>query len=207
MSSCLSKSKYMLGLQCPKLLWYHFNEKDKIPPIDEGTQATFDQGHEVGEWAKKRYPDGIEVPFGDFKGTIEKTKELVAQRKVIFEASFLFENCYSRADILVPVDDDQWDVIEVKSATKVKDENIEDVAFQRFVMEGCGLKIRRCHLMFINNEYIRQGDIDPRQLLTMDDITEDVDLKLSLVMENVAEMWNVINGAKPDIKIGFLSVQ
>jgi hypothetical protein len=191
-----------LAYNAPSCSGTIFNEKDKIPPIDEGTQATFDQGHEVGEWAKKRYPDGIEVPFGDFKGTIEKTKELVAQRKVIFEASFLFENCYSRADILVPVDDDQWDVIEVKSATKVKDENIEDVAFQRFVMEGCGLKIRRCHLMFINNEYIRQGDIDPRQLLTMDDITEDVDLKLSLVMENVAEMWNVINGAKPDIKIG-----
>jgi hypothetical protein len=114
MKPCLSKSKYMLGLQCPKLLWFHFNEKDKIPPISEATQATFDQGHEVGEWAKKRFPDGIEVPFGDFKLTLEKTKELLAKRKTIFEASFLFENCYSRADILVPVGEDEWDVIEVK---------------------------------------------------------------------------------------------
>lgn len=61
MNACLSKSKYMLGLQCPKLLWYHFNEKDKIPPFDEATQATFDQGHEVGEWSKKRYPEGEEI--------------------------------------------------------------------------------------------------------------------------------------------------
>jgi hypothetical protein len=49
----LSKSKFLSGLQCPKLLWHGYNAKDRIPPPDAQTQAVFDQGHEVGSLAKK----------------------------------------------------------------------------------------------------------------------------------------------------------
>jgi hypothetical protein len=57
----LSKSKYLSGLQCPKLLWHHYNAKDEIPKPNAATQAIFDQGYDVGALAKKLYPDGIEV--------------------------------------------------------------------------------------------------------------------------------------------------
>jgi hypothetical protein len=43
----ISKSKYLNGLQCKKLLWYIYNEPDVIPEPDEATQAIFDQGHLV----------------------------------------------------------------------------------------------------------------------------------------------------------------
>ncbi len=195
----LSKSKYMLGLQCPLLLWTVFNEPEKVPEPDEAQQAVFDQGHEVGEWAKQLYPDGVEVPWGDFNATLEQTKELVSARKTIFEASFLFENCYARADILVPVGE-EWDLIEVKSSTKVKDEHLEDVAFQRYVLEGNGVRVRRCHLLHINNEYVRHGAINPHELFTMEDITEEA--SLPRVPERVADMWTVIKGERPTVKIG-----
>jgi hypothetical protein len=32
-----------------------------IPETDAATQAIFDQGHEVGEWAMRLFRDGIEV--------------------------------------------------------------------------------------------------------------------------------------------------
>ena len=60
----LSKSKFLSGLQCHKLLWHAYNAKDKIPPPDAQTQAIFDQGHEVGSPAKKLFPKGIEVGQG-----------------------------------------------------------------------------------------------------------------------------------------------
>ena len=44
----VSKSKFLNGQQCAKLLWYTFNAKDQIPAPDASTQAIFDQGHEVG---------------------------------------------------------------------------------------------------------------------------------------------------------------
>jgi hypothetical protein len=53
----LSKSKYLSVLQCHKLLWHYYNAKDEIPGIDAGTQAIFDQGHLVGEYAKILSPE------------------------------------------------------------------------------------------------------------------------------------------------------
>jgi len=57
-SPFLSKSKYRDGLQCHKLPWYDHNAKALIPAPDAATQFKFDQGHEVGELAKKLFPRG-----------------------------------------------------------------------------------------------------------------------------------------------------
>jgi len=65
-SKLLSKSNYLYGLQCSKYLWILFNEPEKIPAPDTVTQYTFAQGNLAGELAKKRFPDGIEIPVDDF---------------------------------------------------------------------------------------------------------------------------------------------
>lgn len=199
----LSKSKYMMGLRCPKLLWCSFNAPEMIPQVDADTQARFDQGHEVGDWSKKRYPDGVEVEFEKgFEHTLSRTKTLVEAKKTIFEASFKHKNAYCRVDILAPCGD-CWDIIEVKQTTQVKDEHIEDVAFQRYCLEGAGMHVRRCHLMHINNEYVRQGAVDPEALFTIEDISEDVESAMPLVEENIADMLNVIRSKEmPDPEFG-----
>jgi hypothetical protein len=35
----ISKSKFLWGAQCRKLLWYAYNAKDQIPEPDASTQA------------------------------------------------------------------------------------------------------------------------------------------------------------------------
>jgi len=57
----LSKSKFLQGHQCRKLLWYAVNAKDQIPETDAAQQAIFDQGKQVGVLAKALYLGGIEV--------------------------------------------------------------------------------------------------------------------------------------------------
>jgi len=42
----VSKSKYLSGLQCLKLLWHYYNAKDELPETDAATQAIFDQGRD-----------------------------------------------------------------------------------------------------------------------------------------------------------------
>jgi hypothetical protein len=96
----LSKSKYISGLQCPKLLWTEINEPESIPEPDTVTQYLFDQGHTVGELAEKLFPGGIDVPSDDFWGSIRNTQKLLKQRKPLYEAGILFESIYSRIDIL-----------------------------------------------------------------------------------------------------------
>lgn len=190
----ISKSKYLVGLQCSKLLWHHYNAKDKIPETDASTQAIFDQGHQVGELAKTLYADGIEIDgdIRDFEGLLASTSATLKQRKSIFEGAFRYENAYSRVDILHPVARDAWDIIEVKSSTKVKEINLHDLALQLYAYDGCGLNIRKTYLMHINNKYVRKGEVEPVKLFALEDVTNEVRKLLPDVEPNLTAMADVI---------------
>ena len=203
MPKLLSKSKYLNGLQCLKYLWLLYNDPDKIPTFDESTLRIFDQGHQVGELAKRLFPDGINIPSDDFRGNLKLTKQLLAQRKPLFEPGFYQDNLFSRLDILNPVGGDAWDIIEVKSSTSVKDVNLQDVSFQRYCARKAGLKINRLFVAVVNNKYLRQGEIDPEQYFTVNDVTDKVDEIADGIEDRITEMFAVISSsACPEIPIG-----
>jgi Domain of unknown function(DUF2779) len=202
----ISKSKYLSGLQCNKLLWTNYNAKNRIPATDPATQAIFNQGQLVGEYAKRLHPDGIEIGEGlvkEFTEIFALTREAFSTRKPLFEPALSFGNAFARADILNPAGDDEWDMIEVKSSTEVKPVNIEDLTLQKYTFEGAGVRIRNCYLMHINNQYVRFGGVDPAGLFTMEDVTADVEQIIPLVANRIAEMSNLIKEKiEPEVPIG-----
>ena len=176
MPPLLSKSKYLAGLQCSKLLWFSWNRREEIPAPDVQAQVIFDQGNEVGELARQLFPDGLEVEHAGISlaRTLELTRQALRLRRPLFEAVLGFRGGYARGDILNPVGADAWDIIEVKSSTAVKPVNLHDLAFQHFVYTGAGLRIRRCFLLHVNSGYVRHGAIDPRSFFTQEDVTDQV---------------------------------
>lgn len=193
----LTKSKYLIGLKCPKLFWITMNAKEQLPQVDQATEHKFKIGTLIGELATEWFADGVNVPTNDFIGNLDITQELLKKRKVLFEAGFKSKlqkgDIYSRVDILVPVENDMWDIVEVKSGTSVKDENIDDVSFQRFCLEQTGLKIRNCFLMHINNQYVKDGEVDVKELFVQSDITEHVNDRIVGVVDKVNAMFDEIN--------------
>jgi hypothetical protein len=201
----ISKSRYLAGLQCPKLLWYRFNQPDAFPPVDAATQALFDQGAQVGALAKRLFPKGLEIGAGliEKSAVDELSRAALPKRRPMFEAGFIGGCAYARADVLVPVGRDQWDVVEVKSTTKVKDVHISDLALQRHVYEKAGLPVRHCFVMNLNNEYVRRGEIDARELLTQTDVTNEVDAVAGDVGGELKKMVAIIGQKRaPEVDIG-----
>ena len=196
----LTKSNYLDGLQCPKLLWIKKNDKGRIPKPNEMDQKKFDDGTMIGELATTVFDGGVSLADEGFKENIDKTKELVEKKVPIFEAGFIVDNLYSRGDILNPVGD-AWDIIEVKSATKVKSINLHDVAFQKHVYEKAGLKINRCYLMHINNGYVKSGEVEPKELFTQTDITEDIGEYSKGLKINIERMFEIIEGDEPEFSV------
>ncbi len=202
MPKLLTKSNYLLGLQCPKLLWVAKNDKQRIPEPDEITLKKFSEGHIIGELATRVFPKGQNIPDENFKENLENTKKLISKRIPLFEPAFMVDNLYSRADILVPVGEDEWDIVEVKSATKVKDVNIHDVSFQKYTYEKAGLKIRKCFLMHINNQYCLDGQVEPSELFVQTEITEDVEKFSEGIESRIEQMIKIINSnQEPQCKI------
>lgn len=195
----LSKSKYLTGLQCPKLLWLEINNPERLPETDLATQFIFDQGHLVGELAKKLFPEGIDISTDGFIENIATTRKLLNERSPLFEAGILAGQIYSRFDNLRSANRDQWDIIEVS----VKEVNIYDVVFQRYCCESQGLSINDCYLAYINNQHTRDGEINPQELFKIDYITDLVEEASHGIHDRIDTMFEDIAREKcPDIGIG-----
>ena len=79
----LSKSRFVSGVQCEKKLWYSYYRKDLQLPTDEQTQAIFDLGHQIGNLAQNRFPNGKDATpedFSDFSPSIEKNQTMDCRR-------------------------------------------------------------------------------------------------------------------------------
>ena len=186
----ISKSNYMNGLKCPKLLWTIFNDKEKIPSPDEQQQHIFDQGTMVGKLAQNLYPNGVAIQDKDIAKNLEETKKLIKTTDILFEAAFSADNIYARTDILIKNNNSTYDIVEVKSTAKVKDEHLPDLAFQRYCLEKSGIKVNRCHILHINTDYVKKEQIYLQRLFTREDVTDRLNLKD--IQSNVNNMLEVI---------------
>ena len=86
----ISKSGFLAGLQCPKLLWCRYNAPQLLPPVDSLTQSTFDQGHQVGLLARALYSGGLAVvdSQSDPQQALKETRKAVLERRPLFEPAF-----------------------------------------------------------------------------------------------------------------------
>jgi len=199
----LTKSNYLLGLQCTKLLWVKVHDKRRIPESDESAKYRFKTGDDVEALAKSLFRGGVEIPKEDFKENLKLSSELLRKRVPLFEAAFKFGQLYSRADVLLPAPNDSWDIVEIKSATKVKPVNIHDVSFQKYVYSKVGLNIRKCYLMHINSSYVKFGELEPEKLFMKVDISSDVEESSRGIEERIGSMLKIINGlGEPEYIIG-----
>ncbi len=204
----ISKSQYIKGLQCPKALWLYRHRPDLAPKISETQQYIFDSGHEVGELAQKYFAGGIEItdPYYETQNAIASTERAIKNGyDFIYEATAKSpDGAYSRIDILSKVPGtDQWDLIEVKQSTGIKDYYIDDMSLQKYAFVGAGYNIRKSILMHINSEYLRDGDLDLKQLFVLEDCTEIVSEKVLDIKAKLENLINIINSKEePQVNIG-----
>lgn len=121
----LTKSIFKVGLECPRKLFYHkkpaeyFNGKDEDPFLESLAQG----GYQVGALAQLKYPGGIEIKEREYAAAAEETQKYLSQENaVLFEAAFLKDHFYVRADISIKAGDNLR-IIEVKSKSFESDDN------------------------------------------------------------------------------------
>ena len=98
----LSKSRYISGLQCPKMLWWKVHEPD-APELaaDEGLQAILTRGQRIGELARAQVPGGtlIDPPHHEFEDRVAATARALADgAPSVYEASFLEDGVFVAVD-------------------------------------------------------------------------------------------------------------
>ncbi len=199
----LSKSQYIRGLQCHKSLWLYKNNKELRDTPNSQIESNFNTGFDVGELAKELFPNGVEIAFdsSNFNGMIEKTKELITNgTEVIYEASFKEDGIFVMADILVK-NENSWDIYEVKASTHTKEYHINDTSIQWYALSKA-INLNRAYVVHINNKYVRDGELNIKELFTIDDITDIVLEKQESIEPQLLEMQEMLKDDIPNIDIG-----
>ena len=102
----LTKSNYLLGLQCLKLLCVSKNYSHRIPRLSDVERMRFREGELVGEFAKKLFPGGVDLSCDSFSDNLRRTRELLGKGVPLFEAGFLVDNFLKSDDPFVEVTED-----------------------------------------------------------------------------------------------------
>jgi len=177
----LSKSDFLKYYICPSYLWL-WKYKKEVVPLDDEVAALhrLEQGNEVETWARRLFPEGKMVETG-FDKARQETENLVKEgAETIFQATaFTDKGLLAKADVLkFDSETKTWSLHEVKSTTKVKKDrqHIEDVAFQKVAFEDSGYKIGKTYLIHLNGDYVRRGELNPSELFTEEDVSDQVDV-------------------------------
>lgn len=149
----LSKTDFMRGMQCPKMLWLD-KHKPSLKVIPPEIQAKLDAGNDFGDRAMGMfgpyeemtvYRPGTTLP--DKTAMLQRTQEhLEAGTPVICEAAFSNYNNYCAVDILRKTDTG-YDFYEVKNAPEVYPQFVKDAGFQYYTMARCKMKIGKVYIV------------------------------------------------------------
>tara|TARA_B100000902_G_C27322309_1_gene925523 strand:- start:49 stop:1542 length:1494 start_codon:yes stop_codon:yes gene_type:complete len=205
-NSRLSKSTFIRGLQCEKSLYlykHHYKLKDPTPT---SLKVVFDQGTNIGLLAQELFPNGVDAsPESYFKmhESISKTLDFINKGEtIIYEATFQFNDVLAALDILVK-DDEGWKAFEVKSSTSVSETNVKDAAIQFYTIKNSGIDLKDISIVYINNQYTKDGKLDLRKLFTIESVYDQVLDFLPKIPNEVRRLKNVIEDTElPKIDIG-----
>lgn len=200
----ITKSHYTAGVQCHKRFYLLAKAPEQATPPSEDLQLRFSQGQSIGAMARQRFDGGalISASGSAINKAISQTAEHISKSDVpaIFEGAFIYQNLLIRVDILKNNFDGTWDLIEVKSTTEPKDEHLDDVAFQLFVLRGAGIKVRNVVLSHINNR-VTYPNLE--EFFLNQDFTEAAEAALSGVAIKIKMLISAYEQSEaPEVRIG-----
>ncbi|MAB47203.1 MAG: phosphomethylpyrimidine kinase [Flavobacteriaceae bacterium] len=199
----LTKTNFIQYLHCPESLWLLKNKEEDYPKGEFSLflEKLIKEGYEVESYAQKLFPNGNKLP--SFTTPEQTALALSDNNSHYFQPSFETQKgAYAVIDILKRKGDGSWHIYEVKSSNSIKtDKNhnhIKDACFQKYVMTECGYTISQVSIIHLNKDFVKQGTIEPIELLEIVDITDEVNIIYSSTVNDINAALNFI---KKDIDL------
>ena len=197
----LTKTQILAGLQCEKRLYFILHHPEWAKKTRSTAAIT---GLVVQHHARLEFPDGLLIERGSAETSpFELTRQCLQDPavKTLFEAAFRNERLLVFVDVMTRAGE-AWDLIEIKSGTRVKDDHLDDVAIQILAIDQAAIPLNRIYLMHINCDFVYQGGQDYTGLFVREDITEPVQRNLSATAGYVERMMTVAAGPEPVRHVG-----
>lgn len=202
----LTKSEYLAGLQCPRMLWIMRHKSRHFSDPGLARLQRFQKSYEVEEFARQLFPGGTLIPWSEH----DQTKRLEATQAALLDRpAALFEGVFESAGVQVQIDilvhdaaNQGWKLYSVKSGTVVTDHALEDLAFQYEILVQKGINITAAGMIYLNKQYTRGQTLNLSGLFTITDLTAQTINKSRSVCKRIHDMQEVLQGEDPHTDIG-----
>lgn len=186
----LSKTDYINFLKHPAWMWLKKHEKALMADLESGSNPYIKAGKIFESFVEKNYPEGVTIGFNNYDEYLtmpHRTQTALSDPIVttIFQSRFEKDSLTCVPDIVIKVRDNVVDLFEIKASSKVEPKHQYDLAFQKHVIELCGLRVENCKIILVNTNYVRLGEIDPEQLIVIEDVTNAVSLLKEETITNI----------------------
>lgn len=189
----LSQNTFKYYLENPELarMWHH--DRQNMPKPSPEEQKNLDFGHYIGKKAKELYPDGFEETRNlDINEHLENSMRLIKEQRIpLFELGFELDGNYARPDIMLPSENDSWELIEVKGTSHVHENDVKYTAYMYYVITSLGIKISRSYLMLLSKWVDTKTEIKAHEVLKKTDISEKVIGLQGYIKDAIASMREV----------------
>jgi len=199
----LSKSRITAGLQCGKRLWLAIH-RPELEVYSADTRQRFAAGHGVGEIARELYGEGVLIGEGaTLSQALRETREALGRPGdiTLYEATFRHRGVLIRADVLERRGG-RHRMVEVKSATRLKEYHLKDVAIQSWVTEGAGVPLDGIAVSVVDTDFVYRGGGEYRGLLKEIPVADQARPLMAHIPGWVRGFNELLAGPLPAIRTG-----
>ena len=204
MPSFLSKSSFITGQQCEKLLWLSSQNIKPSKEIDDSAKDRLKVGDEVGNLAKQIFSGGVEIGYEkDITKMTAKTNDAILAEKTIYEATFQIDDILIRVDLMTKTDNG-WNMYEVKSSSTLKPYHKDDASFQWYALSRIpDLIMNKAFVITVDGSFVKNDHIDLKKYFHQTDLTNYVNEMLDEMPIRIEAIRKTLKlEAEPNIKIG-----
>jgi len=178
----ITKTDYLEYTFCRKNLWLHKHKPELFKGVElsDFEKKIIEEGNLADEAARHLFPEGQLINLVGKRAMPQTNNLLALKPPTLFQGAFMSDVFFVQADILNWNEAlGGWELFEVKATNDVKREiphhHVNDLAFQKQVIEGAGLKILKAGVIHLNSEYRQRGEkVDYQELFIVADLTDEV---------------------------------
>jgi len=213
METFLSKSDFLSGRRCKKLLYYLYNPPSMMKDIPFKYNLAESNKNITIQFGQQLYKGGIDLSrAGTINGLelVDAThKALTGQHQIFYNGAFYSNGLLTKTDIMV-LSERNNRILEIQNATRLKlPQDIYDMGFLWKVLSTTGmLKNLKLFIVHLNKEYRRGDKIDIESLFVHEDVTMRARQIQTLIETELNDLSAVLARTNPpDVKVGMQCIK
>lgn len=202
----LTKSKFIMGLQCEKALYLEIY-KPQLAYHSPETLTRFRKGRTFESKIKSMFPGGLDISM-ELHGAVQRYPELTARMLcepgavTLFEAGFLYNEVLVLADVVQKGADGTIKIFEIKNSLSVKEVLRNDVCLQHYVI---GNSLTQLSENSSNPLVLKSFDIiynDGNDQPLYEELLDEARAAEPLIAKQVAHFKEMLQGMEPAVATG-----